>query len=233
MKVRGWNSWVIAIVFIPFLGCSQYGKTVQGTVAGTTIGAGTGAIIGSATGHAGPGIAIGAGLGALTGALVGAVLDQEDERNQALEAQLKVSQEQIEENKRLIEELKKRGADVRGTERGVVINLPDILFEFDRAGLTPEAERTVGEITEVLRDVRGRPISVEGHTDSVGTVVYNKQLSLRRAESVASDLRRQGISEGQISVTGYGEGSPIATNNSDEGRARNRRVEIIVENVPR
>ncbi len=223
---------MICLLSICVCACSEIGvnKTVQGAAAGAALGAGTGAIVGGAANHAGPGVAIGAGIGALGGALAGAALDRMDQENADLEAQLKHNQELIDENARLIDELRKRGADVRSSKRGVVVNLPDILFRFDRADLTPEAERTIGEISDVLRGVEHRKLSVEGHTDSVGTVVYNKQLSERRAQSVSRELGKKGISAQRLNVKGYGEGAPIATNNTEAGRARNRRVEIIVEN---
>ena len=212
-------------------GCADgFNKTTKGAITGGALGAGTGAIIGSATGHAGPGVAIGAALGTVGGALLGNQLDQQDEANRQLEGQLAQNQAALDENRRLIEELRKRGADVRSSRRGVVINLPDILFEFDRSNLTQEAGRTVSEISEVLRGVEGRRIAVEGHTDSVGTVVYNKQLSLRRAQSVARELQRNGVGHSNMHIEGFGEGSPIATNNTEAGRARNRRVEVIIEN---
>ena len=215
-------------------GCSQgfggVNKTTTGALGGGALGAGTGAIIGSATGHAGAGVAIGAALGTVGGALVGNQMDQQDEANRQLEGQFSRNQQALDENRRLIEELRKRGADVRSSRRGVVINLPDILFEFDRANLTPEAVRTVGEISEVLRGVEGRRIAVEGHTDSIGNVVYNKQLSMRRAESVSRELGRDGVPAARMHVEGFGEGAPIATNNTEAGRSRNRRVEVIVEN---
>lgn len=226
-----------ASVGIPLLflsACSQgfsgVNKTTQGALGGAALGAGTGAIIGSATGKAGVGTAIGAGIGAVGGAIFGNQLDQQDEANRQLEGQLSKNQQALDENRRLIEELRKRGADVRTSRRGVVINLPDILFEFDRSNLTGEAVRTVGEISEVLRGVEGRRIAVEGHTDSIGNVVYNKQLSLRRAQSVAKELGRNGVPSARMHVEGFGEGSPIATNNTDAGRSRNRRVEVIIEN---
>ncbi len=223
-------------LFIAFLailasGCAKpMSKASQGALAGGALGAGTGAIIGSATGKAGVGTAIGAGIGALGGAVLGNSMDQTDKENEALQGRINQNQAQLDENRRLIEELQRRGADVRATDRGVVINLPDILFEFDRANLTPEAVRTIREISTVLKKTPNRPLSIEGHTDSVGTVVYNKQLSLRRAQSVSKQLQRDGVPAVQMGVKGYGEGSPIATNNSEIGRARNRRVEIIIEN---
>ena len=189
-----------------------------------------GAIIGNQTGHSGAGIAIGAATGALGGALIGRQGDKTDQANQQLQGQIAQNQAQIEENQRLIDELRSRGADVRSSKRGVVVNLPDILFEFDKYNLTAEAERTVAEISEVISTVKDRNISVEGHTDSIGSTAYNKKLSLNRARSVVRELKRANVPSHQIRVEGYGEGSPIATNNSPEGRARNRRVEVVIEN---
>lgn len=212
------------------IGCAT-NQATKGALAGGALGAGLGAIVGNSVGHnTGAGIAIGTAAGALGGALIGNGLDQQDNANRELGSRVAQNQDRLDENRRLIEELRRRGADVRSSRRGVVINLPDVLFDFDRATLTPEAHRTIGEISDVLRDVRGRTISIEGHTDSIGTVTYNKQLSDRRAQSVERELSRNGVSESQMRTQGFGEGSPIATNNTEAGRARNRRVEVIVEN---
>lgn len=220
----------LVLVFFLFSCSTSLNKTTKGTLAGGTIGAGIGAIVGSQTGDAGAGTAVGAAAGALSGALIGNVFQAKDEENARLREQLDANQRQLDENKRLIDELRKRGADVRGTKRGVVINLPDVLFAFDSYSLTNEANRTVTEISQVIRETKGRMISVEGHTDSFGTVTYNKWLSEKRAQSVANSLQRNGISSQKMNVIGYGEGSPITTNNTEEGRARNRRVEVIIEN---
>ena len=206
-------------------------KTTKGGIAGSLLGAGVGAIIGSTTGDAGRGTAIGAATGAIGGALVGQVFQKRDEDNQRLRDQLDTNQRQLDENQKLIEELRKRGADVRTSKRGVVINLPDVLFGFDSYNLTQEAVRTVTEIAEVIRETTGRPFSIEGHTDSFGTVTYNRWLSEQRAQSVAKELATNGVNQNKMTISGYGEGSPIATNNNESGRARNRRVEVIIENV--
>jgi OOP family OmpA-OmpF porin len=87
----------------------------------------------------------------------------------------------------------------------------------------------VADISQVLDDVN-RNYSIEGHTDAVGSVTYNKKLSLDRAETVARELEKHGLPGEKMRVRGFGEGYPVATNNSDIGRARNRRVEVIVEN---
>lgn len=229
MSLRRLSAAIFAALL--FASCSQpIGKTTQGTVVGTGLGAGLGAIIGSTTGHAGAGTAIGAGVGALGGAIVGGALEQQDRKNDELQGRLDKNQAALEENQRLIEELRRRGADVHGSSRGVVVNLPDILFEFNKSRLTQEARSTIKEISGVLRDVQGRRLSVEGHTDAVGTVSYNKKLSDARAHSVANELSSNGIPRERMKVEGLGEGAPIATNNTEEGRARNRRVEVIVEN---
>lgn len=224
-----------ATVIIPALawgmlpGCTM-NQATKGGIAGGALGSGLGAIIGNQSGNTGAGIAIGAAAGTLGGALIGNALDNQDRANEQLSGQLSQNQQQLEENARLIEELKKRGADVRSSKRGVVINLPDILFEFDRDRLTPEARRTINEISDVIREVPHRDLAVEGHTDSVGSMRYNKDLSLRRAQSVARELQQHAVPSERMRIEGYGEGAPIATNNSEAGRARNRRVEVIIEN---
>jgi len=207
----------------------SYQNSVNGALAGATLGAGSGAIIGGSAGKAGPGIAIGAGIGALTGALAGSAVDRQADSNRQLESHIQINEQRIAENRAIIDQLKAKGADVTGTDRGVVINLPDILFEFDRSKLTEPAKRTIAEMAPVLKEIEGRVISVEGHTDSIGTVLYNKQLSERRASEVTSELRSLGINL-KINTRGLGEGYPVATNNSEIGRSRNRRVEIVIEN---
>lgn len=134
----------------------------------------------------------------------------------------------VRDNSDLVRYLRISGADAQATKRGVVINLPDAFFEFDRYVLTPDAIRALGEISRVLKKLPDRTISVEGHTDYIGRVIYNKDLSLKRANAVLSELKNQGVSSREMNVQGYGEGYPIATNNSELGRSRNRRVEIVV-----
>jgi len=208
-------------------------RTTTGAVGGAGLGAGLGAIIGNQTGSAGAGVAIGSAAGALGGALIGNQLDENDRANSDSRRRIEDQQARLEENHRLISELKERGADVTQTSRGVIVNLPDVLFQFNSSRLTGDAQGTLSEISEVIRDLPDRQISVEGHTDSIGTTSYNKRLSVRRANSVADGLRSRGVSGQRLRVAGYGEGSPIATNNSEAGRARNRRVEIVIENQQR
>lgn len=134
----------------------------------------------------------------------------------------------VAENDRLIAELRQRGIDVRYSDRGVVVNLPDVLFKTGEAQLTTTARETVFEIAQVLKRAPSRNLLVEGHTDAFGDIQYNYTLSLARAQEVARALLAEGIPESKISTRGYGETTPIASNQSEQGRRRNRRVEVII-----
>jgi len=130
--------------------------------------------------------------------------------------------------------------DLRGSDRayelrvpllrprkGSAIQLRNVFFEFDRADLKPESEV---ELMEVVRLLRAHPkwkVEVQGHTDSIGTAAHNQQLSQRRAEAVRHFLISRGISPERIQARGYGSSRPIASNATDEGRALNRRTEIV------
>ncbi|MDR5898363.1 OmpA family protein [Halomonas vilamensis] len=104
--------------------------------------------------------------------------------------------------------------------------LEGVNFEFDSAQLTSAARQELAIVGERLANNPGVRVSIEGHTDSVGSAAYNKELSQRRAESVASYLQQYGVDADRMMATGYGEERPIASNDTDEGRAENRRVEL-------
>ena len=188
------------------------------------------AIIGDRAGRTGSGVAIGAGFGALAGALIGNDIDQSNDRAAAYDDQLNDQERQIAENQRLIDELRAPGTDVRTTDRGVVISLPDVLFRFDSAELTSDARYTAREIAEVLSKVPSRQISIDGHTASIGSEQYNQRLSESRARSVAREITSAGVSREHVRIRGRGEQDPIASNRTESGRQRNRRVEVIIEN---
>ncbi len=103
-----------------------------------------------------------------------------------------------------------------------------ILFDTDTDALTPESRETIRRIVDVLKSVDVDHLQVEGHADNVGGPAYNQTLSLRRAETVAQEIAANGIPYENITVRGFGNTRPIATNRSDQGRIQNRRVVIIV-----
>jgi outer membrane protein OmpA-like peptidoglycan-associated protein len=99
-------------------------------------------------------------------------------------------------------------------------------FAFDSAELQPSARATLDEAASALKNQPDVPYEVAGHTDSIGSDSYNQSLSERRANSVASYLVQSGVSPDRLTVNGYGERNPVAGNDTEAGRAQNRRVEI-------
>ena len=220
----------VSLIFFTACENARFGNREKGALGGAAVGAGLGAIIGNQTGSTGAGIAIGSAIGALSGGLIGNSLDNQEDAMNASDERMAQQERELQENKRLLDELRSKGADVRRTDRGVVINLPDVLFEFDSSRLTGGARSTVGDIADVVKNYEGRRVSVEGHTDSVGTDSYNLRLSEARARSVAAELSAQGLPRNRVTTRGLGERSPIASNTTASGRSRNRRVEVIIEN---
>lgn len=114
------------------------------------------------------------------------------------------------------------------TDRGILVTLGDVLFEFGRAELLPVAQPRLDRLAEFLKQFPDRKLLVEGYTDSIGSEKSNLELSRRRAEAVQAALERRGIDPSRMVVEGYGKGFPVADNTSDTGRQMNRRVEVVV-----
>lgn len=128
------------------------------------------------------------------------------------------------------ERLARLGAKV--TDQQIVITLPgSVLFDFDKADIRADAERTLAEVVEVIGAYAGRPVRIEGHTDSMASDSYNQALSERRAKSVASWLAGRGVPAARLSTAGLGETRPVGDNATAAGRQRNRRVEIVIGKV--
>lgn len=119
--------------------------------------------------------------------------------------------------------------EVKEEERGVVMNIiSTVLFDFDKYALKDEALPVLDRVTEVLKKYPRNKVRIEGHTDSIGTMAYNQKLSERRALIVYKYLIQQDTAKEQIETFGYGETKPKVTNRTAEGRAINRRVEIVI-----
>ena len=114
------------------------------------------------------------------------------------------------------------------TERGTVITLGDVLFEFNRAEVKPSAQARMAQLADFLKQYPDRRVSIEGHTDSVGSVASNNELSQRRADAVRAQLVGMGIAGDRVSTIGYGKDFPVASNDTDTNRAINRRVEVVI-----
>jgi outer membrane protein OmpA-like peptidoglycan-associated protein len=125
-------------------------------------------------------------------------------------------------------------AAVKEEERGLVVTLSgSVLFRSAESTLLPSAQVKLGQVADALLAIRARNLIVEGHTDSQGSESYNQSLSQRRADAVRDYLVQKGYPADRIQARGKGKGSPIADNASPEGRANNRRVEIIIERESR
>jgi outer membrane protein OmpA-like peptidoglycan-associated protein len=121
------------------------------------------------------------------------------------------------------------GTDVQVTREGdnLVLNIPSgITFAYDSADVQPQFQRTLDQVASTLSQYNQTYIDVYGHTDSTGSDSYNQTLSDRRATAVADYLSSRGVQTARIGTRGYGETQPIASNDTDAGRAANRRVEV-------
>ena len=118
--------------------------------------------------------------------------------------------------------------DLDGCEVEAVIELDGVHFDFDKATLKPEAKVVLNEAAALLSKHERVVVEIAGHTDSVGSEAYNQGLSERRANAVRDYLTGNGVKASRLSARGYGESRPVASNDTDEGRAENRRVEMII-----
>lgn len=185
-------------------------KTGTGGLLGAGAGAGAGAGIGAAVGG-GKGAAIGAIIGAAVGGTTGALIGRHmDKRAEQLDKDLK-------------------DAKVERVGEGILVTFNSgILFDVNEADLKPAAKSNITELAKVLERYDDTDIVVAGHTDSSGKPEYNKELSERRAEAVAKYAEAQGIKGVRIRTVGEGEATPVAENDTEDGRAKNRRVEVAI-----
>ncbi|HEY3359696.1 MAG TPA: OmpA family protein [Polyangia bacterium] len=163
------------------------------------------------------------------------------ERGRAGEAQARVTADQgrvaaeakaaaADERARLSAKALADFASVKQEPRGMVITLSgSILFATDRATLLPAAQDRLNQVAEALLSIRERAVLVEGHTDSRGSASHNLDLSQRRADAVRTFLVSRGYMADRIQARGIGKARPVSENDTADGRANNRRVEIIVE----
>jgi outer membrane protein OmpA-like peptidoglycan-associated protein len=116
----------------------------------------------------------------------------------------------------------------RDSARGLIVNMSDVLFDTGSADLKPGAREKLAKISGILLAHPGLTLQVEGHTDSVGTDEFNMELSGRRADAVRDYLAQEGVPASSMSAKGFGKTQPVASNDTPEGRQRNRRVELVV-----
>lgn len=205
------NSFKIAVTFIilllPFTACQNWSKTAKGTTIGAGAGALAGAIIGKAAGNTTTGAIVGAAVGGATGAAIGNYMDR----------QARELEEDLE------------NATVERVGEGIKITFDSgILFDTESYALKDASKEDIANLAEVLNKYEDTNIMFGGHTDSRGTDGYNQELSENRAKSVAEYAAFTGVDATRMTIVGYGEDDPIATNDTEAGRQKNRRVEIAI-----
>ena len=194
----------------PYTGEVVRSNTRTGALAGAAGGALLGYLTNTNKGEEGRTNAlIGAGVGALGGAAVGAYMDRQ-------QADLR-------------RELAGTGVSVTRQGDNIVLNMPsDVTFAVDQSDVQPQFFDTLGRVAQTLNQYPQTVIDVVGHADSTGADAYNQTLSERRAVSVANYLVSRGLLRDRLFVAGRGETQPIASNATEQGRAQNRRVEVVV-----
>jgi outer membrane protein OmpA-like peptidoglycan-associated protein len=117
------------------------------------------------------------------------------------------------------------------TERGLVMTFGDVLFDTGKAELNPSAQPRLDQLAQFLQEHPSRRVEIDGYTDNVGSVAFNQQLSLTRADAVETALVRRGIDPSRIATEAYGKSFPVADNSNPSGRQLNRRVEVVIGNA--
>lgn len=182
---------------------------------GTAVGAASGAVLGGILGNnvgSGKNSALGAVLGGIIGGVAGNVIGNK------MDKQAKDIKETL------------PGAEVERVGDGIKITMNEsiVTFAFDSSNLTSVAQTNLDKLAKVLVDNPDTNINVYGHTDSKGADDYNMKLSQRRADAVKAYLASKGIASSRMFAKGEGESMPVATNDTDDGRAKNRRVEFAI-----
>src|ERR1700731_4925527 len=116
----------------------------------------------------------------------------------------------------------------RDTARGLIVNMPDVLFDTGKADLKPSARERLAKVAGILIAYPDIRVEIDGYTDGTGSLEFNERLSQQRAESVPSYLSGQGVNGSTITTQGFGPSQPIASNDTAAGRQQNRRVELVV-----
>jgi outer membrane protein OmpA-like peptidoglycan-associated protein len=192
-------------------GCASMNNKERGAVIGAGAGAAVGGVIGNNTGSTARGAIIGAVVGGAAGAIIGHQMDQ-----QAKEIDQSIP-----------------GAKVERVGEGIEVTFESgLLFDFDSDVIKPTAASNLQELARSLNKFGDSNILIVGHTDSQGDDAYNMALSQRRANSASAYLQSQGVPASRISTAGRGESEPVASNDTEAGKAQNRRVEVAIYASP-
>ncbi|WP_026295685.1 OmpA family protein [Aromatoleum toluclasticum] len=205
---------VTALSILTVAGCAQnpfYGENAQ-TARGAAIGAGAGAILGNVVAGSGnrtTGGLVGAAIGATVGGLVGRQMDKQ-------EADLR-------------QQMAGTGVQVQRQGDTIRLQAPEnITFDTGRADVKPQFQPVLTRVSQSIQQYPDTVVQIEGHTDSTGSASFNQTLSENRAEAVRSYMGQRGVDANRLVAVGYGASRPVADNSTPQGRAQNRRVEVLI-----
>jgi outer membrane protein OmpA-like peptidoglycan-associated protein len=153
---------------------------------------------------------------------------QAQQQAQLAKQQADQAQEQTAQIRERLKQQLNQVLQTRESARGLIVNMSDVLFDFNKFTLKSEAREKLAKVSGILLAYPGLKMQVEGYTDNIGSDEYNQKLSDQRAGAVRDYLVSQGVSDGSISARGLGKSQPIADNSTNSGRAQNRRVEMVV-----
>jgi outer membrane protein OmpA-like peptidoglycan-associated protein len=206
-SIRQTIVFAVSAVLLPAVACQTLNKKEQGAIIGAAGGAVVGGVVGHATGSTARGAIIGAAVGGAAGAIIGHQMDQK-----AKEIQQSVP-----------------GATVTRVGEGLVVTFESgLLFDFDSDQLREASKSNLDNLAKSLSSFGDSNLLLVGHTDNTGTDSYNLDLSRRRAAAVASYLISRGVPGARMETAGRGETEPIAPNDTDADRQKNRRVEVAI-----
>jgi outer membrane protein OmpA-like peptidoglycan-associated protein len=151
----------------------------------------------------------------------------EQARQQAEQARQQAENDKAQMRARMLQQLN-QVLQTRDTARGLIVNMPDVLFDTGKADLKSSARERLAKVAGILIAYPDIRVEIDGHTDSTGSLEFNERLSQQRAESVRSYLSSQGVNSSAITTQGFGPSQPIASNDTAAGRQQNRRVELVV-----
>ncbi|WP_263351831.1 OmpA family protein [Acidicapsa acidisoli] len=146
----------------------------------------------------------------------------------AAEASAQQATAQTEQMRERLKEQLNAVLQTKETARGLIVNMSDVLFDFNKYTLKPEAREKLAKVSGILLAYPNLKLQVEGYTDNIGSDEYNQKLSEQRADGVRDYLVSQSVQNGNVTAAGFGKSDPIADNSSNAGRAQNRRVQLVV-----
>ncbi len=153
---------------------------------------------------------------------------QAQQQAQQAQQQADLARQQTAEMRERLKTQLNQVLQTRESARGLIVNMSDVLFDFNKYTLKPETREKLAKVSGILLAYPGLKMQVEGYTDNIGSDEYNQRLSDQRAGAVRDYLETQGVSQGNITSQGFGKTHPIADNSTNSGRAQNRRVEMVV-----